>query len=82
MSDRAIRVSFRGRDLVWLREPDGSGALAPPDHVDEAGNVTLAAGLGGLSWAHVAADGTIWRYNQPIGHRDELVLLDIEGEAV
>ena len=66
-----IKVKFRGRDLVWLRNPDGSGPLALPEHLRPDGSV-LADALMSDSYAHVFPDGVVRRYLEEIATVEEL----------
>ena len=75
--DRDVRVELFGRRLVWLKKADGSGALAYPEHYDEAtGELKLPAALFAESYAHVFADGTIKRHDKVIGTIADLVVCD------
>jgi hypothetical protein len=74
MSD--VRVELFGRRLVWLKDPDGSGALAYPEHLDESGELKPGHALFSLSYAHVFADGTIRRLDKVIGTVADLVVRD------
>jgi hypothetical protein len=71
MADSVVYVTLNGVDLVWLRNEDGSGALAYPEHIDEGGHVTIEAVFED-SYAHVFRGGQIMRYNTRIGWRDDL----------
>ena len=68
---KTVYVVLDGRDLVWLRNEDGSGALAYPEHIDEDGEVRMEAVFKD-SYAHVFPNGEIMRFNQRIGSRDDL----------
>lgn len=70
-AERDIRVRFRGREFVWLREADGGGALAYPEHLDQRGELNPSDALFSDSFAHVV-DGVIWRHHEPIGVVAEL----------
>uniref|UniRef100_A0A832MJE7 Uncharacterized protein n=1 Tax=Eiseniibacteriota bacterium TaxID=2212470 RepID=A0A832MJE7_UNCEI len=77
------RVLLNGKPLYFLEEPDGSGPLAPPEHMFD-GELRLDAALGALgpSYAHVMPDGSIMRFGSKIGTRKDLVFVDvIEGTA-
>ena len=67
---KTVYVVLDGRDLVWLKDEDGSGALAYPEHIDEAGDVRAEHVLSD-SYAHVFPNGEIMRFNQRIGSRDD-----------
>ena len=67
-----LHVRLNGRHLVWLKNPDGSGALAYPEHIDADGNVKLAHALTSDSYAQVGEDGLIRRYHQVIGQVGDL----------
>jgi len=72
-----VRVEFPGHGEFWLLTKDESdavteGPLAPLDHCDDEGHLTLEAGLFGDSYAHLTRDGRILRYRELIGHRDDL----------
>lgn len=67
----SIPVSFNGESFVWLKNDDGSGALAYPHHIDEGGHVKIMHCLSD-SFAHVMSDGAIMRYGSQIGVRDDL----------
>lgn len=41
MAEENIRVRFNGRELIWLKGDDGSGPLAPLEHIDDDGSVKL-----------------------------------------
>jgi hypothetical protein len=71
-----VRVALFGRRLVWRKEPDGTGPLVPPEHCDERGELTLDHALFSDSFAHVCDDGSIRRYHEVIGARENLVVLD------
>jgi hypothetical protein len=73
--DSDVRVELFGRRLVWLKNPDGSGPLAYPEHMDESGELKLAHAMVSLSYAHVFADGTIRRFNKVIGTVADLVVV-------
>ncbi len=68
--EEAIPVRFRGVDLIWLKNADGSGPLAPLEHVDGAGNVRPEHCFS-LSFGHVK-HGKIYRLGSIIGSVDEL----------
>jgi hypothetical protein len=70
--EASIPVRLGDVDLVWLKEADGSGALAYPEHVDDDGQVKWDHVFSD-SFAHVQSDGTIRRYGATIGSRDDLV---------
>jgi hypothetical protein len=74
--ENSIPVTFKGENYIWLKNDDGSGALAYPQHVDQDGNVKMEHAFSD-SFAHVMSDGAIMRYRTQIGTRDELVF----GEA-
>ena len=63
-----IKIVFEGTEYWWLREKDGSGALAPLHHCDDLGNVEVFED----SFAHVFENGKILRYGIEIGTRDDL----------
>lgn len=52
----------------------GSGALAPEHHIKDGDIADFKTAMfgNGDSYAHVFPDGTIRRYGQPIGTRDDL----------
>lgn len=76
--ERSIRVRLNGVDLWWLRNADGSGALAPADHCDDMGQINgIETALFDDSYAHVMPDGTIWRYRREIGDVTDLQIIDI-----
>ena len=59
-----IHVELFSKRLVWFKSDDTDwGVLALPEHV------------GGVSYAHVFADGTIMRHGEVIGTVDDLVRL-------
>lgn len=66
-----VRVRLDGVELWWLKNGDGSGALAPLDHCNDAGEVEVFAD----SYAYVTSDGRILRYHEEIGHRDDLEIV-------
>lgn len=71
----AIYVELFGRRLVWRKAADSTeGALAPPEHIDEVGNLRLEH-VFSLSFAHVGADGIIRRRRKAIGTVADLVIL-------
>ena len=77
-------VLFQGHRLFFCEEEDGSGALAPPEHIGGDGNITLEAVLGFFeapSYAHVYPDGLISRFGLPAGKRSDLVFLDEQPDA-
>jgi len=74
----AIRCNLHGTALVWLKETDGSGALAYPHHVEDDGQVNVE-GLLNDSFGHVTIDGKIMRYREQIGTVDDLVIEASEG---
>ena len=60
------RIRFQGREFVFVGdELAESGAIATQEAF-EAGEV---------SYAHLAADGTVMRFGDSIGHRDEIEVL-------
>jgi hypothetical protein len=74
MSEKPVKVNFQGRDLWFLEDNDGSGALAPLDHCDGKGRI---AGLDVVfedSFAHVFEDGRILRYGKEIGRKKDLTV--------
>lgn len=73
MSEK-IHVRFKENLLIWLKDDDGSGALAPLHHVDMDGNVKLECVFED-SYAHVFEDGSIMRYGQIIGEISDLEFL-------
>ena len=79
IDEGSIRVIFRGQDLVWLKNRDGSGALAYPEHVDADGHVTFGHVLS-ESFAHVLPDGRIFRHHECIGTVDELASAPAESQ--
>ena len=58
-----VRVMFQGKPYVFLKEDDGTGALAYPEHCDAAGKVRTIA----ESFAHVVPGGRIMRHRRQIG---------------
>jgi hypothetical protein len=74
-------VEFKGRVFCILPDRGGLedyiGPLAPMDHVDSDGHVTVEAALFGESFAHVCADGYIRRYHIKIGERKDLKLVKV-----
>jgi hypothetical protein len=66
----AVQLEGHG-SFWWLKNTDGSGALAPKEHCSEVGEVQLHA-MFEDSYAQVFADGRIKRYGRVIGHRDDL----------
>jgi hypothetical protein len=72
LDEAAIPVTLGGVELVWLKNADGGGALAYPNHVDADGHVKIEHVFSD-SFAHVNSDGTISRYGARIGTRDDLV---------
>ncbi len=74
-TDPWIDVSLNGVDLSveesTLR-PGEEGPLAPRSHI-VGGELSIASGLGSDSYAHVLEDGTIKRYREVIGKREDIV---------
>jgi hypothetical protein len=66
-----VHVRLNGRDLVWLKNLDGGGPLAYPEHVDADGNVKLEHVFSD-SYAQVGVDGLIRRHHQVIGQVGDL----------
>lgn len=67
----SIPVLLKELRLIWLKNPDGTGALAFPHHIDEDGHVMLEHCFS-ESYAHVCADGCIRRYGTVIGSVGDL----------
>jgi hypothetical protein len=74
MAQENIPVRFHDRDLIWLKDDDGSGPLAPLEHIDDDGYVNVYDALYSDSYAHVFSDGSIRRYGEIVGRVDDLVL--------
>lgn len=72
MVEKNIPVIFEGEPFIWLRNEDGSGALAYPQHVDESGHIKRMFCFS-ESFAHVMADGAILSRGAEIGTRNDLV---------
>lgn len=75
MTDDTIKVRLHGLTLFWLRCADGSGALAPPEHLNADGNVNVFDAFFSESYAHVFADGTIRKRGLVIGRVEDLEIL-------
>ncbi len=73
-SEENIPIRFAGHDLMWLKNEDGSGALAPYEHLDKDGHVNAYDAFCSDSYAHVI-DGKIWRYGECVGTVDDLEFL-------
>lgn len=69
--DGNYRVKLGEHQLWWLKNSDGTGALAYPSHCDSEGNVIVLAD----SYAHVCNGGVIRRYGKNIGTVDDLEFL-------
>ncbi|WP_068018949.1 hypothetical protein [Rhodoplanes sp. Z2-YC6860] len=74
MADENIRVRFKDQEFIWLKNDDGSGALAYTSHIDSDGHVNIEDAFSSDSFAHVI-DGEIWRYRRVIGRVEDLELL-------
>jgi len=70
-ADDTIPVTFGGARYFWLKNPDGSGALAYPEHIDDTGDVKFEHMLS-ESYAYVFPDGKIIRQGIVIGSVNDL----------
>lgn len=71
IDEGSIPVLLKGVSLIWLKNSDGTGALAYPEHVDGDGNVKREHAFS-ESYAHVCNDGCIRRYGAVIGSVGDL----------
>lgn len=70
-----VAVHLEGHGTFWwMKNTDGSGALAPREHCSEVGQLHTEA-MFADSYAHVFANGLIKRYGQVIAHRDNLKVM-------
>lgn len=78
----SLKVLLPGHGEFWLvTDADdlatADGPLAPIDHCSEAGEInSLWTALFETSYAHLFSDGSIMRYREQIGTRDDLQLLE------
>lgn len=79
MAKENIHVRFNGCDLIWLKDDDGSGPLAPPEHIDSDGHVHVRDALCSDSYAHIFSDGKILRYGSEIGSVDDLEFVAVRA---
>ena len=70
-----IHVRFQGHELIWLKDENGSGALAPLEHIDDDGHVNMYDAFCSDSYAHISSDGSIWRYREQIGTISDLEIV-------
>jgi hypothetical protein len=69
----SIPVMLKGTRLIWLKDADGTGALAFPEHIDEEGCVKWEH-VFSESFAHVCSDGAIRRFGAVIGNISDLAM--------
>lgn len=70
--DEDVPVRLGDLDLLWIKDADGGGSLAPMSHVGPDGKLDFSKCFKSNSYAHVRSDGTIVRHGKEIGRRSDL----------
>lgn len=72
------RIRLHGEEYGFVGTDDlnegANGAIAPLEHLGEDGELDPEAAFE-ISYAHLYEDGTIWRFGEQIGTREDIEVL-------